>query len=71
MNKLLKRIGEYLYNFVFIIGCMCIFSYMVERWPRPYKIVMTCGLIGLTVWYTWKFFVVPFWQGLHRNEPRE
>ena len=68
MNKLLKAIGGYLYNFVFCIGCMSIYSFAVDRWPGPYNVVMVCLFSAFGLWYFGKYLFVPFRQGLRSDK---
>jgi len=71
MTKMLKAIGQLLYNFVFMIGVMSICMYTADRWPTSYFIVLGCVFSVGAAWYVWKYFIIPFRQGLHDSDPRK
>ena len=71
MKALLNKIGELICGAVFMVGLATIYSYIGDRWPRPFWIVSLSGLSGILVWYLCHFFVVPFRQELHNSDKIE
>jgi len=62
--KTLKIFAGLLDRFIWMIGLMTIFIYAHDHWPAAY-FVATCVLLGgFGIWYFWKFFLLPFKDGL-------
>jgi hypothetical protein len=62
--KLLKALATILDRFISMVGLMTIFIYAQGHWPTDY-FVATCVFVGgFAVWYFWKFFLLPFRDGL-------
>ena len=49
-----------IHSFVYLIGCVSIWTYSFERWPDVTRVVILSSIASFLVWYLWRFFVRPF-----------
>jgi hypothetical protein len=59
-KKIVGEIGKLLHSFIYVIGCMTIWKYAFEHWPRGTDLAIGVGLVCFTVWYFWSYFFRPF-----------
>jgi hypothetical protein len=64
LMKTLKTLATILDRFIWMIGLMTIFIYTDDHWPAIYFIAACVFLGTFAVWYFWKFFLLPFKDGL-------
>jgi hypothetical protein len=66
-KTVLVQIGKLIHNFIFMIGCITIWEYAFEHWPRGTYIAIGAALVCFAVWYFWMFFVRPFRTALREK----
>jgi hypothetical protein len=62
--KPLKTFAAVLDRFIWMVGLMTILKYALDHWPTFYFIATSVLLGGFAVWYFWKYFFLPFREGL-------
>jgi hypothetical protein len=63
-KQVIGEIGKLIHSFIYIIGCMEIWQYTFEHWPRGTHLAIGVALAAFAIWYLWSFFVRPFRSGM-------
>jgi hypothetical protein len=59
----LSKVGEFVNRFVWVVGLMSIYRFLLERWPLVFDAVgVVCGA-GFVIFFVWSFFLMPFMEG--------
>jgi hypothetical protein len=68
--KTLKTLAMLFDRFIWSIGLMTIIFYAQDHWPTFYFVTACVLLGGFAIWYLWRFFLIPFREGLrgHSDE---
>jgi len=59
-KSLLTMLGKLVHSFIYMVGCIAIWTYTIERWPVGTHVFVGATLLVFFVWYLWTFFIRPF-----------